>query len=325
MRFTRFVILMAMGSAGMLAVEGDGDRWAALVRAANVAREQARFQEAADRVSEAVELAGRPDQPGTRLAETLLLLGAANADMGRLRDAERAFLRSLAIWERSAPDNPSRTAPMMGLATVYTALQEYSKAERFAAAAIRIREQASGHPNPDLGGALQNMAAVYHSERRFAEAAALYRQALEHLVPNGRLDDVATVHSNLGLALAEMGRAGEAAAETGQAIALWETAGPREQPRLAVGLTNLAVQFGRLGRWPEAERSIRRAREIAAGILGPDDPSLVPVLNVYADVLRHTGRKPEARRMEREAETLRLAAAAENLTGYTLDVKSYRP
>ncbi|SPF55140.1 exported hypothetical protein [Candidatus Sulfopaludibacter sp. SbA4] len=304
---------------------GDYEQWVETLQAADRAHGAARFQEAADALVRAVGIAGGLDHADAHLAGTLLRLGSVYADMGQMRDAENAYLRALAAWERADSSDPERSAALMGLATVYTQLQEFGKAERFGRAAIEIREKAWGPGHPDVGAAYQNMAAVYQSERRYPEALEIYRRALEIMSTAGRPEDVATVRSNLGLLLAGMGRPEEAVAETRQAIDILETSGPRQQPRLAVGLTNLSAMYGLMGRWAEAEAPVERAREIVARVLGPGDLSLGPVLRTYADVLRHTGRKREARQMERQAEALRQEAAAQNLTGYTLDAKAYHP
>jgi len=304
---------------------GDHERWVATLGVAYQAHAQARFPEAADGLRLAVGIAERLEHADVPLAETLTLLGSVYADMGRLRDAESAYLRALAAWERGDPADPERSNVLMGLVRVYTGLEEYSKAERFGRSAIQIREEALGPSHPDVGTAYQNLAAVYHYERRYSQAMEMYRRALEILSNSGRLEDAATVRGNLGMLLGAMGRPDDAVAEIRQAIDILEVSEPSLKPRLALGLTNLAMMYCRLGRWPEAEAPLRRAREIITGVFGPDHSSLEPVLRAYADVLRHTGRKREARQMERTAAALRQEAAAQNLAGYTLDAKAYRP
>jgi len=270
---------------------GDHERWVATLGVADQAHAQAKFQEAADGLKLAVGIAERLEHADVPLAETLTLLGSVYADMGRLRDAESAYLRALAAWERGDSADPERSNVLMGLVRVYTGLEEFSKAERFGHSAIQVREEALGPRHPDVGAAYQNLAAVYHYERRYSQAMEMYRRALEILSNSGRIEDSATVRGNLGMLLGAIGRLDDAIAEIRQAIDILEVSGPSLKPKLALGLTNLATMYCRMGRWAEAEAPLQRAREIITGVFGPDHFSLDPVLRTYADVLRHTGRK----------------------------------
>ncbi|SPF55138.1 hypothetical protein SBA4_6970007 [Candidatus Sulfopaludibacter sp. SbA4] len=304
---------------------GSHETWVATLGVADRAQAQARFQEAADSLKLAAGIAERLVHADVLLAQTLTRLGSVYADMGRLRDAENADLRALAAWERGDPADPERSNALMGLVRVYMELREFAKAERFGSAAIQIREKAWGPSHSDVGAAYVNLAAVYHYERRYPQALEMYQRAIEILSKSGGFEDAATVRGNLGTLLGAMGRPADAVAEIRQAIATLEVLGPRLRPKLALLLNNLALMDCRMGRWDEAEAAVLRAREIITGVFGPDHSSLGPVLRTYADVLRHTGRKREARQMERSAAALRQEAAAQNLTGYTVDAKAYIP
>ena len=54
----------------------------------------------------AVRMTEQLDHPDARLAETLTRLRSVNVGSGRLREAETAYLRGLAIWERNGPERP---------------------------------------------------------------------------------------------------------------------------------------------------------------------------------------------------------------------------
>jgi tetratricopeptide (TPR) repeat protein len=208
--------------------------------------------------------------------------------------------------------------------TVYGRTGEFTKAEKFGRQAIEIVEQAHGGESIDLGGPLQNLAAILQSEHRYAEAQELYQRALRLLETGSQPNFAASAHSNLGLLFDEIGRPAEGIEEVQRAVTIWEGAFGRDHPRVVPGLTNLATLYCHLGRWSEAEEPIRHARYIVVRFFGTDHPMLDPILRTYADVLQHTGRKREAKQMLQAARAIRQGSTRENATGYTVDVSSYR-
>ena len=259
-----------------------------------------------------------------RLALTLSRLGSIYLSLGRYREAEDACLRSLAAWQQAAPADPDRSTILVCLVTVYGRTGEYAKAEKFGRMAIEIQERAHGGEGADLGGPLQNLAAILQSEHRYAEAQELYQRALHILDKGGRPNFAASAHSNFGLLLGEMGRPEDGIAEAQRAITIWEAAFGRDHPRVVPGLTNLATLYCRWGRWSKAEEPVRRARDIVVQSFGPDHPMLDSILRIYADVLQHVGRKREAKQMARTARASQQRSRSENTLGYTVDVSSYR-
>src|SRR5262249_10267132 len=154
------------------------------------------------------------------------------------------------------------------LVTVYGQTRDFAKAEKFGRMAIEIRERAYGRESIDLGGPLQNLAAILQYEHRYAEAQELYQRALHILEKGGRPNFAATAHSNLGMLFGEMGQPEDGIAEVQRAVAIWEATFGRDHPRVVPGLTNLATLYCHLGRWSEAEEPVRRARDIVVKSFG---------------------------------------------------------
>jgi len=81
------------------------------------------------------------------------------------------------------------------------------------------------------------------------------------------------------------------------------------------------VVYAALHKLAKAEDSFRRAILIASEALPPDHPNLAQYCASYAHLLRETGRKSEARRLEEQAKTAREHHARVNLLGYTVDAR----
>ncbi len=66
------------------------------------------------------------------------------------------------------------------------------------------------------------------------------------------------------------------------------------------------------GRYAEAEPLYRRSLEIREKALGPEHPNVATSLNIYAALLRATGRNAEADKMESRAKAIRGKRDKEN-------------
>jgi len=123
------------------------------------------------------------DHPVT--AFMLRNLALAMEQAGYANYAERYAQQSLAILERRfGPTDISLVPALNVLAEASVTLSKYGEARKYAMRAVAIGPEAGAH----YGTALHNLAAVFHAEGRYQEAADYYRQALavrEKLLPPG--------------------------------------------------------------------------------------------------------------------------------------------
>ena len=112
---------------------------------------------------------------------------------------------------------------------------------------------------------LNNLAALYYAQGRYADAEPLYRRAL--------------------------------------AVRLMAL-GP-DHPDVAQSLNNLAVLYQVQRRFEEAETRFEWALAIREKALAPDHPDLAESLENYAAVLWETGRDAEAAKMDARAKAIR--------------------
>jgi len=119
---------------------------------------------------------------------------------------------------------------------------------------------------------LNNLAALYHDQGKYAEAEPLYQRAM-------RIDEKAF--------------------------------GP-DHPGLATDLNNLAELYRVQGRYAEAEPLYKRSLAIKEKSLGPEHPDVATSLENYADLLRETERVKEAEELETRAHAIRTKHAEQN-------------
>jgi tetratricopeptide (TPR) repeat protein len=305
--------------------DADVSKWEQAMVRADGHFHRADYGAALDELRSALLIAERFSPEDRRLALTLNRMGAVYCETGQYRKAENSFVRALAALDRAQPDTVDRAVILEGLESVYTQTGEFGKAERYGRQALEVREKNLGIDDPDLGPPLQNLAAVLHSERRYAEAESLYLRALRVLRNGGRSTDraAASVHNNLARLFCDTGKLERGIEEAKIAVSMWENALGPDHPEVARGLGNLGSLYCRGRRWADAEEPLQRARRITATALGNSDPRLDPILRTYADVLMHTGRKQEAKQMLRDADAIRKQFNRDNLVGYTVDVKAY--
>lgn len=155
--------------------------------------------------------------------------------------------------------------------------RHFTEAELKFAAALRIAEK-DAQPdelakvnsdecdavNGRLAKSLNNMAALYHTQGKYAMAEDLYKRCLE----------------------------------------LKQSLHGDEHIEVAINLHNLAVLYSAKRRYEQAEPLFKRSLELRERLLGVDHVELITLLNNYALLLRRTDRAEEAAQMEERAQKI---------------------
>jgi tetratricopeptide (TPR) repeat protein len=208
----------------------------------------------------------------------LVALAGIARERGQLEAAERQCRQALALLEPggeggeegSESKDLERAEALNGLGLVLHERGEPS-AEGQLRQALELRRQRLGHDHPLVQVSRNNLARTLTALGRFAEAKALYQQALSSLGEEPCEVGMA-VHNNLAsLAMGE-GRAEEAFAELEEAVRLAGLAMGERHPRRGELLKNLAVVAEQLGHREEAEQHYRQALELVSEAWGPEDP-----------------------------------------------------
>jgi tetratricopeptide (TPR) repeat protein len=140
---------------------------------------------------------------------------------------------------------------------------DYDDAENSVEAALEKAEQ-FGPEDPRLAASLNNLAFLYHTQGRYAEAEPLYRRALT------------VKEKTLGT----------------------------DHPTVASSLNNLANLYNAQGKYADAEPLYQMALVIVEKVLGPHHPNVATAMENYAALLRKTNRSAEAEKLEERAKAI---------------------
>ena len=137
---------------------------------------------------------------------------------------------------------------------------DHGRAENSCAASVRAAET-FGDKDERLATSLNNLAALYHDQRKYAAAEPLYYRSI-----NIRIKALGQHH-----------------------------------PEVAASLNNLAMLYEDQNKYTEAELLYRRSLAILEKARGPDHPNLATNLSNLAALLRKMGRNAEAAALEQRA------------------------
>lgn len=202
--------------------------------------------------------------------------------------------------ELGAAESFSRLMLTTQLGMMLYAKGLYTEAEPLMRRALEIAEKLHGRDSIDIAIRLTNLGMLLKVTGRPQDAEPLLRKAVEIFFrPGERPDDATRALNVLALILMERKRFPEAESLLRKALAIDEESG--DQPLIAVGLHNLALLLGSVGRPVEAEPVIRRSLEISRQIYGDGHPRTARKMQILAGILRDLGRPEEAESLFRQA------------------------
>jgi len=113
-----------------------------------------------------------------RVPETLLNLGRAFFDQGRLKEAERAFRQAIAQAEQQfGPSHRDVAAGLNDLALLLISRRKFDEAESALRRALDIDTKHSSDDDPRIAADLSNLASLSFARKRYADAERLLGQA----------------------------------------------------------------------------------------------------------------------------------------------------
>ena len=150
---------------------------------------------------------------------------------------------------------------------------------------------------------MNNLAVLYQSQGRYAEAEPLYQQALqlsEKVLGKEHPDTIASVNNLAGLYQSQ-GRYAEAEPLYQQALQLYEKVLGKEHPDTITSVNNLAFLYKSQGRYAEAEPLYQQALQLREKVLGKEHPSTITSVNNLAGLYQSQGRYAEAEPLYQQA------------------------
>jgi tetratricopeptide (TPR) repeat protein len=178
------------------------------------------------------------------LATSLNNLAGLYESMGRYKEAEPLYVRSLAIREEQLGANHPRTATNLNnLANLYKSMGRYKEAEPLYVRSLAINEEQLGANHPDTATNLNNLANLYKSMGRYTEAEPLHVRSLT--ISEEQLGvthpDTASSLNNLAILYRSTGRYAEAEPLYVRAIAILEQSLGANHPNTQGCIQNLQI------------------------------------------------------------------------------------
>lgn len=247
-----------------------------------------------------LEQAPEPDE--NQLALTLKSFGFFHLSQGNYAKAILYYHRASDIrvklfgWE-----HPSVASGFNDLAVAYRELEAYEQAMHFQEQALNIYKSTYGSEHPEIARCLNNMAAQYRNMGEYEQAEPLYIQALHMRKKTLGLEhpDVANSLHGLGELYRREKKYKEAEQFLTDALAMREKLLGSNHIDTAFTLNSLAQTYDALDKYAQAEFYYKRALTIREQIMGQEHPQTIAVMECYASFLRKTGRKAQARELER--------------------------
>jgi tetratricopeptide (TPR) repeat protein len=261
--------------------------------------------------------------PGdSRIGAVLNALGAVYQETGQYLEAENAYLRSLALLERTlGPDDPYLVSSglLPNLAVLYWRTGELSKAKTLLDRGLRIAEEKPGIDASIRATLLSNRASIAARRGQYAEARSLLEKALRLAAEDPQSAIAGSVLNNLAAVAVAQHDLSSGLAYSRRSVEIFESHQADVPAELARALLNLGLLEERTGARGEAESHIKRALVVAEGAYGPGHPMVGSVLASYGVLLARQGRRKEAKRMKQRAQAIQARSRQENSLGLTVD------
>ena len=153
-----------------------------------------------------------------------------------------------------------------------------------------------GPEDPRLATSLDNLAGMYMSQAKYAEAEPLHQRslAIREKALGPEHPDVAQSLNNLAMQYHAQGKYAEAEPLYKRSLDISEKSQGPEHPNVATSLDNLAILYHAQGKYAEAEPLHQRSLAIREKALGPEHPAVGMSLNNLAMQYHAQGKYADA-------------------------------
>lgn len=314
-------------AADVVPVESPRAAYRGYLRLANLNRERSQFPQAEKYYQLAHDKAAAIF--GERSIESLKavnFLGETYLEEGRIDDADRYFHQALfGLESHQRADTLDRASVLNNLAVVQHLTGNLSNAVDLMRKVVRVFEVDPRAQLENLGTALSNLAAMLQKVGALPEAMTTARKAVAILERCENSESFPISLLTLGRLQLDAGDSAAAESALRRALKKAEDMSPQDNPTKALILAHLAQFYARTGRDREADGSFRRSIEMNRRLLSSWHPALLDVMGAYADFLRSSKRKGEAKKIEAYVRNQKAKYKAQNPSiGQIVDVRSLR-
>jgi Tfp pilus assembly protein PilF len=333
-RRTLLLLLLPSLAGFLLASEGTGcvapgspeeyQAWEQQMKRARRLRAELAYSQAEEAFLQALKVIESPNRLDLHAADTFFELGSVYQDKRQDIQAEHCYRRALNSATRClGPDHPVNGLFLANLLALYVQSGQLAKAERLRPRCTEFSETL-GPDLPQTGRLLESLGLLSFVHGKYTEAERCFRKALAQLDKADPPDPALAIHllSNLAIAVAHGSRSSEALPVMEQALEVAKRAYGAHCPVQVEMETAgaLAVVYMAAGRDSEAEAALNRAIVLGVTAFGPAHPTVGTYLQQCSILLRHMGRKSEAKEMARRANAVLGAQARQGPASHVVDV-----
>jgi tetratricopeptide (TPR) repeat protein len=226
-------------------------------------------------------------------------LGEMRLEQGRIPEADGTFSQVLKILESSQGATGINTAAVLNnLAAVQYVTHHLSKAAALMRKVVGILETEPAAEEASFATALSNLAWLLREVGNLPDAITTAQRAVSILERGASLEQLQV--GLVVLSRLHLDKGDSASAETmlQRALRSIESSGKDDCPTHALIFGHFGALLGRTGRYGEAEPYLQRSIEINRRFFSADHPRLLDSMGAYAEFLRMTKRKGEAKKLE---------------------------
>jgi len=224
-------------------------------------------------------------------------------DDGQFEKSEDAYNHALELLERSPDTSKEYAVALDNLGSLYIVWHKSDAAERCRGRALKLRE-ATGDPL-EIARGKSLMSEVYLMEHKFKEAERTAAEAFDAMVSLRETDsEIIATLITLTFASAMHGQHAYAVERGREAKSLALSRLPADS--LLTGEVRMALGYAewKAGIAAGPDEEMREGVRILRKWATPGHPSITGALTMYANYLRETHRKDEAREVAEEAKAL---------------------
>lgn len=208
---------------------------------------------------------------------------------GSYQSAKAAAIDALAMAEQAFGSEDSNVAASLYLlGLVYLSLEDYKEASRQYERGMAITKiKLADDENKELATHLNNLAAMYWGQKKFAKALPLYKRALAiEEATDPESSALAISLNNLAMLYIDRRDFSEALPLLRRSLEITEKKlGPKD-PGIAAALHNLAILYWNVRDYEKAEKLLLRAIAILDESLEPNHPDVLNSLDALSVLYR---------------------------------------
>ena len=264
--------------------------------AANL-RASGKFDDALERATRALTLATQALGPADPYVGMVTeLVAGAERSKGDSRNAERSYLRAIAIDQAAfGRVDPHTAIPIQHLGDLYNEMDDIAKAEPLLVESASITERTLGE-HPRLAGCLMDLSLLHQKRKDYERAMAelLRANAINEQTQSPDDFNAIAVVNNIGNLYMDMHDPDHAKPFLEQALAGIERTLGKDSFRVSPPLMNLAIIARDKGDYPRALAGIQRAYDVSVKARGAESLQSASLLITLGNVYHAEGDYPKA-------------------------------